>query len=95
MISPPEQLLAIVSDKPVEAKVPQFSREQITEIADLIEGRYLTDAENCLDLYVDNQYVPLDKTGGNLLLRTLVAVVSGLKGNGPLNRLAIFMRRKP
>ena len=69
--------------------------EQVTEIANLIEERYLTDAENYLDLYINSQYVPLNKAGGNLLLRTLMALVSGLKENDSLNRLAIFIRRKP
>ena len=93
-ISPPEQLLAIVTDKPLEVKIPQFARDEVAAVADLIEQKYLTGAEDSVDLYVNSKYVPLDKAGRNLLLRTLVAVVSGLKENEPLRRLGVFMRRK-
>ncbi|MBL7126309.1 MAG: molybdopterin-guanine dinucleotide biosynthesis protein B [Dehalococcoidales bacterium] len=86
--SPPEQLLAIVTD------VPQSTGEKVAEIADLIEQKYLVGAEDSIDLYVDGTYVPLDKAGRNLLLRTLVAIVSGLKEVHRWRRLSVFMRRK-
>ncbi len=93
-VSPPEQLLAIVTDKPLDTNVPQFAREEVAEIANLIEQKYLTNVTDGIDLYVNDKYVPLDKAGRNLLLRTLVALVSGLKDIIPLRRLSIFMRRK-
>jgi len=93
-VSPPEQLLAIVTDKPLDTKAPQFAREEAVEIANLIEQKYLTGAADGIDLYVNDRYVPLDKAGRNLLLRTLVALVSGLKDIIPLRRLSVFMRRK-
>jgi molybdopterin-guanine dinucleotide biosynthesis protein MobB len=94
-VSPPEQLLAIVADNPRDANVPQFNRDEVTAIADLIEQRFLTGAGDGVDLYVDNKHVPLDNAEENLLLRTLVALVSGMREKGPLRRLGIFMRRKP
>lgn len=93
-ISPPEQLLAIVTDKPLNISIPQFTREETTKIADLIEQKYLAGAGDGVDLYVDDKYVPLDKPGRNLLLRTLVAIVCGLKGISQFRRLAISVRRK-
>ncbi|MGB2814568.1 MAG: molybdopterin-guanine dinucleotide biosynthesis protein B [Dehalococcoidales bacterium] len=94
LVSPPEQLLAIVTDKPLDVNVPQFTSEAVAEIADLIEQKYLASMEDSVDLYVDGTYVPLSKAGRNLLLRTLVAIVSGLKKIDRLPRLSIFMRRK-
>jgi len=94
LVSPPEQLLAIVTDKPLDINIPQFAQEEAGEIANLIERKYLSGGEGGVDLYVDGTYVPLDKAGRNLLLRTLVAVVSGLKDIDQLKRLGIFMRRK-
>jgi len=94
LVSPPEQLLAIVTDKPLDVNVPQFTSEAVAEIADLIEQKYLASTEDSVDLYVDGTYVPLDKAGRNLLLRTLVAIVSGLKNIDRLPGLSIFMRRK-
>ena len=93
-VSPPEQLLAIVTDKPLDINVPQFTQKEAGKIADLIERKYLSGAEGGVDLYVDGTYVPLDRAGSNLLFRTLVALVSGLKDSDQWQRLGIFMRRK-
>ncbi|MBA7634617.1 hypothetical protein ES703_42207 [subsurface metagenome] len=93
-VSPPEQLLAMVTDKPLDINVPQFAKEEVAEIADLIEQKYLVGEEDGVDLYIDGTYVPLDKAGRNLLLRTLMAIVSGLKEIHRWRRLSIFMRRK-
>ena len=41
LISPPEELLAVVTDEPLEIGVPQFSKDRIQEIADLVEQRLL------------------------------------------------------
>ncbi len=94
LVSPAEQLLAIVTDKPVNVKVPQFDKGEVDKIADLIEQKYLAGAEESIDLFVNGRYVPLDRPGKNLLLRTLMAIASGLKVAEQLRRLNIFMRRK-
>lgn len=94
LVSPPEQLLAIVTDKPVNVRVPQFNKAEVDQIADLIEQKYLAGAEDSLDLFVNGRYVPLDRSGKNLLLRTLMAIASGLKVTERLRTLSVFMRRK-
>jgi molybdopterin-guanine dinucleotide biosynthesis protein B len=94
LVSPAEQLLAIVTDKPVNAKVPQFDKGEVDKIADLIEQKYLAGATDSVDLFVNGRYIPLDSSGKNLLFRTLAAIASGLPGIDPLKRLSIFMRRK-
>ena len=37
LVCPPEELIAVVSDLPVDAGIPRFSPEDISPIADLIE----------------------------------------------------------
>jgi len=93
--SPPEQLLAVVTDEPLEVEVPQFSRDEVPKIVDLIEGvikaqRQAYDA----DLFVDNAHVPLSKSSENLLFRTLIAIVSGIKGSNQMKSLRICLRRQ-
>ena len=92
--SPTEHLLAIVTDKPVTAKVPQFDKAEVDKIADLIEQKYLAGTADSVDLFVNGRHVPLDRSGKNLLSRTLTAIASGLKGIDRLKRLSIFIRRK-
>lgn len=93
-VSPPEQLLAIVADKPINVSVPQFNKTEVDKIADLIEQKYLVGAEESVDLFANGRYVPLDRSARNLLLRTLMAIASGLKATERLKTLGVFMRRK-
>ncbi|MBI4187437.1 MAG: molybdopterin-guanine dinucleotide biosynthesis protein B [Chloroflexi bacterium] len=42
LLCPPEQLLAVVTDEPLDVNVPQFSRDEVNKLADLIEGKLRT-----------------------------------------------------
>lgn len=44
LVCSPEELLAVVTDEPLEVPVPQFSAEQVEALADLIEDRFLASA---------------------------------------------------
>jgi len=41
LLCTPEELLAIVTDEPIAADIPQFSPKDVTQIADLIEERLI------------------------------------------------------
>lgn len=95
LLSPPQQLLAVVTDEPLSVDVPQFSREEVTEIVDLIEKTVLTQRqEGDVDLFVDETCIPLNKSMQNLLFRTLLAIVSAVKKIEKVNNLRIYLRRK-
>lgn len=95
LLSPPEQLLAVVTDEPLEADVPQFSRDEVPKIADLIEKIVLAwQKEEDVDLLINGDYVPITASFKNLLTRTLLAMVAGLGGNKKLKRLRISLGRK-
>ncbi len=95
LLSPPQQLLAVVTDEPLSVEVPQFSREEVTEIVDLIEKTVLTQRqEGDVDLFVDETCIPLNKSMQNLLFRTLLAIVSAVKKIEKVNNLRIYLRRK-
>ncbi len=95
LLSPPPQLLAVVTDEPLSVDVPQFSREEITEIVDLIEKTVLARRQKRdVDLFVDETCIPLNKPMQNLLFRTLLAIVSAVKRIEKINNLRIYLRRK-
>ena len=95
LLSPPQQLLAVVTDEPLSVDVPQFSREEVTEIVDLIEKTVLAQRqEGDVDLFVDETCIPLNKSMQNLLFRTLLAIVSAVKKIEKVNNLRIYLRRK-
>lgn len=95
LLTPPQQLLAVVTDEPLEVKVPQFAKDEVPRIVDLIEQKVLVpNQENEVDLLVNETPVPLNQAAQNLLLRTLVAIVSGISRFESLKSLHLTLRRK-
>jgi len=95
LLSLPEQLLAVVTDEPLDVDVPQFSRDEIQKIVDLIERTLLAQPrKDEVDLFINDTYIPINPSIRNLLTRTLSAMVSGLKGVKEMKSLRISLRRK-
>ena len=94
LVSSPEQLLAVVTDEPLNVEAPQFSKDEVPLIVDLIENTLTAQNGEDIDLFVNDTYIPINKPFKNLLFRTLVATVSGLKGIKEVKSLRIFLRRK-
>jgi len=94
LLSLPEQLLAVVTDEPLNVAVPQFSKNEVQKIADLIEKTVIQNSTDDIDLFINETHLPLSKPAKNLLLRTLTALVSGFKGIDEMKSLCLFLRRK-
>jgi len=96
LLTDPSLLLAVVTDKPLDVDVPQFSRDDVTGIADLIEKTVTTrKRENDIDLVVNGAYIPIDEGLKDLLARTLLAMIPGSRDNGGIESLHVSLRRKP
>ncbi len=90
-----QQLLAVVTDEPLAVDVPQFSRNEIPKIADLIENMLLVQQkEDDVNLVVNGAYIPISPSLKDLLTRTLVAMIPGPEDNGEVRNLHISLRRK-
>ena len=95
LITDPERLLAVITDEPLEIDVPQFSRNDLSKIADLIETILLSQKDETeLDLIVNGTRVPTSQEVNNLLTRTLLAMVPGPQNNGDIKNLHISLRRR-
>ena len=94
LVSAPDHLLAVVTDEPLETNAPQFSRNEVPRIADLIENTILARKnEDDLDLFINGAYLPTNTSFNNLLTRTLIAMVSSVTGT-KIDSLRISLRRK-
>jgi len=96
LLCPPRQLLAIVTDEPLDVDVPQFSMDEVQGLADLIENKMLAlpaKGED-IDLFINDAHIPINLFIRNLMARTLVAMVSCLKGVKEVKSLHIWLRRK-
>lgn len=90
-----KELLAIVSDEPLEANVPQFSWEDISGVASFIEDKFISKwpAEETV-LLVNGSRLTLNRFTRNIIANALVGMVSALKGVGKISSLDVFIRRK-
>ena len=91
----PQQLLAVVTDEPLDVDVPQFSTDEIQRLTDLIESRLQAEGrEDDVDLLVNDVPISLNPFVNNFLAKTLLAMVSALKGVKRVKSLHIWLRRK-
>ena len=94
LLTNPEQLLAVVTDKTLALDVPQFSREDIKGISDLIENTLIKyNRETNLNLIVNGKTVPIESPLEDLITRTLLAMIPGQSDNGVVKNLHISLRR--
>ena len=91
----PDQLLAVVTDEPLNVEVPQYSHTDVSGIADFIETTINTNQrENDIDLIVNGASIPVSPPLQDLLTRTLFAMLPLPQGNGEVKSLHISLRRK-
>jgi molybdopterin-guanine dinucleotide biosynthesis protein B len=91
----PQQLLAVVTDEPLDVDVPQFSADEIQRLADLIENRLQAEGkEDNVDLFINDVPIALNPFLNSFLAKTLLAMVSTLKGVKQIKSLHIWLRRK-
>jgi molybdopterin-guanine dinucleotide biosynthesis protein B len=95
LLTDPQQLMAVVTDEPLDVKVPQFSRGDIGGIADLIE-KSMADRhdENDVRLVIDGVNIPVSPPLKDLLERTIFAMMPTPAGNGEMKNLHLSLRRK-
>jgi len=94
-LSSVRKLIAIATDEPLETKTRQFSLQDITGLADLLENGFIKPQGERTSIYVNNNPLSLTAFPKNIITNTLVAMVSSLKGIGNITSLEIFLRKKP
>ncbi len=93
LVSEPSQLLALVTDEPVELAVPQFSKDDAGSIADLVERRMAAFRRPAVDISADGVPIVLSDSARDALFRTLTAMLAGTGQTAPEN-YRIAMRRR-
>jgi len=95
LLCSPQQLLAVVTDEPLEIDVPQFAGDEVQKIVDLIEDRLLAQGSGEeVDLFVNDAPVPVKEFVNDFIAKTLLGMVSVLKGVKEVKSLHISLRRR-
>jgi molybdopterin-guanine dinucleotide biosynthesis protein B len=93
LLVPPEQLLAVVTDEPLDVNVPQFTRDDIRGLVNLIERWLQKQPKEEIELQVNDTVVPLNIFVRNIFSKTVIAMVSSLKGIGKIHNLHIHLKK--
>jgi molybdopterin-guanine dinucleotide biosynthesis protein B len=94
LLVPPEQLLAVVTDEPLDINLPQFNRDDTKGLANLIEKWLRKQPKDEIELFVNNSFVPLNIFVKDIITKTIVGMVSSLKGIGDINSIRIALKKK-
>ncbi len=96
-IGPPltglRKLFAQVTDEPLEAKVRQFSLEDVKGVADLLEKGFIKPNKERLSVYVNGSLLSLRAFPRRIITSVLLAMVSSLKGVAKVRRLEVWLKK--
>jgi len=85
-----DNLMAVVSDTSLPARVPLFSLNDPQSLADYLEEKFLRKrVREEVQLSIDGQRVPLNPFVQDLFRSLLLAMVAPLKGIGPFSQLSL------
>jgi len=93
LICSPEELMAIVTDEPLEIKPPQFSHDDIAGIANLIVKLLIAQRREDTVLFINGSPVPLNRFAKQIIANALLGMVSTLKGVKKIRSLEVAVRK--
>lgn len=90
---PQDNLVAVVTDDPVQVDVPIFSFNDVPGLADLIESRYLKDRKQPrLTVFLDGKQLPMKDFVVDFVLGGIVGMISSLRGWAKPRKIDIQIR---
>jgi len=94
LVCSPEELVALVTDEPLDVPVPQFSPDEVGRLVDLIEQQLSAQRKtDQILLVVNNNPVHLDPFIESTLHKTLMQMVSALDCVEEVDNLRISLQR--
>jgi molybdopterin-guanine dinucleotide biosynthesis protein B len=88
----PEELLAVVSEEPIETDCRQFRPDEISSIANLVEQQITDDGDDRTVLEVNGERISLGPFTEDILANTIRGLVSSLKGIGEIKTISVSIR---
>jgi len=94
LLALPDELLALVSDELLDIDKPQFKRDDVKGLTDLIEKWLLEQPKEKVELTVNGVSIPLNQFATDIIAKTLTGMASSLKGVNEIYSLRVSLRRK-
>lgn len=86
-------LLAVVSDEPLDKKVRQLAPDDVSGLADLIEESVIKPKQARSVLYADGVRVPMKGFIQEMVANIMEGIAASLKGIGEAKRLEVFVKK--
>lgn len=93
LLCSPDELVALVTDEPLDLPVWQCSPQEISKLADLVERTFLTNQKEEAALFVNGAPIPMMPFVQEFVTKTLMGMVSALKGVGEIKSLDVSLKR--
>lgn len=93
LICDPRELMALVSDEALALDVPQFHPDDVLALVELIEKRLPASKEE-ITMFINGKPVPLSPFPQEFINKTLLGIVSALKGIEEPQSIDISVTRK-
>jgi molybdopterin-guanine dinucleotide biosynthesis protein B len=87
-----EDLLAVVTDEPLQIGCRQFSPQEIDALAGFIEDEAAAGPEGRTALRINGKAVPLGSFTQSIVANTILGMVSSLKGVGAISTVSVLIR---
>jgi molybdopterin-guanine dinucleotide biosynthesis protein B len=94
LVCPVELLSAIVTDEVLDSNVPQLPLSDIQAVADFIENSFALQDKSDTSLFINGKQVFMKPFVKDIIAKSLLAMVSTLKGVGEIKSLDISIRNK-
>jgi len=96
LLFPSHQLLAVVSDEPVKTDAPVFPWDDVGKLTDLIVANFLSKSGGAerTALFINGLPVPLNAFATSVISKTIIGMVSALKGGQEAESITIHVDRE-
>ena len=94
LLVPEKELLAVVTNEPLKVSVPQFDRDDIKGVADIIAKWLSEQPKEETEVIVNGYFVPLNRFVKDFVAKTVAGMLSVLKTEGEIKNVQITIRRK-
>ena len=85
-------LVAVVTDEPLQIGCRQFSPEEVGTLAGFIEDEIAGGPEGRTALHINGEAVPLGSFTQSIIANTILGFVSSLKGVGAISTVSVLIR---
>jgi len=94
LVCSPDELMAVVTDEPLEIGLSQYSPDDISGLADLVQEKIMAkDPKDEIAIFADGKTVPLKPFVRDLYLKVISDMVASLKGLGKPKRIDISIKK--